>query len=275
MSRRPNRSRVAATRASMSARLVTSQLTASASSPSAPATSRAPATLMSAITTFAPSATYCRAISAPKPLAAPVTMATLSFSFICPSSAGVGHEVYVTVAPARAPGARIPFSLSGSRPVAGAHAGAARPEVGHAERAPRARRPITGVMNMDFHGVYPYLVSPVAADGSIDAPVLARLVDDLIAAGVHGLAPLGSTGEFAYLSWPQRRRVVEVVVEAARGRVPVVAGVAATTTGEAVRQAREMQALGADGILAILEAYFPVPDDGVYAYFSAIAQATP
>ncbi|MCM5571358.1 dihydrodipicolinate synthase family protein [Burkholderiaceae bacterium FT117] len=128
---------------------------------------------------------------------------------------------------------------------------------------------------MDFHGVHPYLVSPVAADGSIDAPVLARLVDDLVVAGVHGLAPLGSTGEFAYLDWPQRRRVVEVVVEAARGRVPVVAGVAATTIAEAVRQAREMQALGADAILAILEAYFPVPDDGVYAYFSSIAQATP
>ncbi|TXL64663.1 dihydrodipicolinate synthase family protein [Zeimonas arvi] len=128
---------------------------------------------------------------------------------------------------------------------------------------------------MDFHGVYPYLVSPVSSDGGIDAPVLARLVDDLIAAGVHGLAPLGSTGEFAYLSWPQRRRVVEVVVEAARGRVPVVAGVAATTTAEGARQAREMQALGADGILAILEAYFPVPDEGVYGYFSAIAQATP
>jgi 4-hydroxy-tetrahydrodipicolinate synthase len=59
--------------------------------------------------------------------------------------------------------------------------------------------------------------------------VLDRLCNDLIAAGVHGLTPLGSTGEFAYLTWPQRRRVVEVVVKAARGRVPVVAGVAATT----------------------------------------------
>ncbi|MFA7665258.1 MAG: dihydrodipicolinate synthase family protein [Burkholderiaceae bacterium] len=128
---------------------------------------------------------------------------------------------------------------------------------------------------MDFHGVYPYLVSPVTAEGEIDAPVLARLVDDLIEAGVHGLAPLGSTGEFAYLSWPQRRRVVEVTIEAARGRVPVVAGVAATTIAEARRQAREMQALGADAILAILEAYFPVSDDGVFDYFAAIAQATP
>jgi 4-hydroxy-tetrahydrodipicolinate synthase len=90
---------------------------------------------------------------------------------------------------------------------------------------------------------------------------------------VHGLTPLGSTGEFAYLSWPQRRRVVEVVVKSARGRVPVVAGVAATTIADAVFQAREMQALGCDGILAILEAYFPIPDDGVYAYFKAIAEA--
>jgi len=128
---------------------------------------------------------------------------------------------------------------------------------------------------MDFHGVYPYLVSPIAADGSVDAAVLTRLCEDLIAAGVHGLAPLGSTGEFAYLSWPQRRRVVEVVVAAAGGRVPVIAGVAATTTAEAVRQAREMASLGCDGILAILEAYFPLGDEGVHDYFKAIAEATP
>ena len=103
--------------------------------------------------------------------------------------------------------------------------------------------------------------------------MLGRLCDDLIEAGVHGLTALGSTGEFAYLSWPQRRRVAEVVVAAARGRVPVIAGVAATTTAEAVFQARAMQALGADGILAVLEAYFPVPDEGVVAYFAAIAEA--
>ncbi|TAN56430.1 MAG: dihydrodipicolinate synthase family protein, partial [Betaproteobacteria bacterium] len=79
-----------------------------------------------------------------------------------------------------------------------------------------------------FHGVFPYLVSPLDAAGEVKAGVLARLCDDLIGAGVHGLTPLGSTGEFAYLSREQRRRVVEVVVAAARGRVPVVAGVAST-----------------------------------------------
>ena len=124
-----------------------------------------------------------------------------------------------------------------------------------------------------FRGVFPYLPSPIDADGQVKDEVLARLCDHLIGEGVHGLTPLGSTGEFAYLSWEQKRRVVEVTVEAAAGRVPVIAGVAATTTAEAVRQAHAIQELGASGILAVLEAYFPVPDAGVEAYFRAIAHA--
>lgn len=124
-----------------------------------------------------------------------------------------------------------------------------------------------------FRGVFPYLVSPIRPDGTVDTPVLTRLCDDLIKAGVHGLTPLGSTGEFAYLSPGQRREIVDVVVAAAAQRVPVIAGVAATTTADAVAQARAYQAAGADGILAILEAYFPIDDDGVVAYFTAIANA--
>jgi 4-hydroxy-tetrahydrodipicolinate synthase len=124
-----------------------------------------------------------------------------------------------------------------------------------------------------FHGVFPYLVSPVHETGEVNANVLARLCDDLIGAGVHGLTPLGSTGEFAYLSWSQRRRIVEVVIAATKGRVPVVAGVASTTIVDAVSQAREFASLGCSGILAILDAYFPIPDEGVFAYFKAIAEA--
>jgi len=116
-------------------------------------------------------------------------------------------------------------------------------------------------------------VSPVDEDGTVLDGVLGGLCEDLVAAGVHGLTPLGSTGEFAYLSRAQRRRIVEVVVEAAAGRVPVVAGVASTTIADAVDQAREVERLGCDGVLAILEAYFPVPDSGVYAYFEAVAGA--
>ncbi|HYF09806.1 MAG TPA: dihydrodipicolinate synthase family protein [Acetobacteraceae bacterium] len=129
-------------------------------------------------------------------------------------------------------------------------------------------------MSGPFHGVFPYLVSPVGPDGQVLEPVLRRLVDHLIASGVHGLTPLGSTGEFAYLDWAQRRRIVEIVVEQAAGRVPVVAGVAATTTADAQRQAREFAAIGVDGILGLLEAYFPVSEAGVVAYFTAMADAT-
>ena len=124
-----------------------------------------------------------------------------------------------------------------------------------------------------FKGVFPYLVSPITPSGEIDEPVLKQLCTDLIDAGVHGLTPLGSTGEFAYLSSSQRRRVVEIVLEAANGRLPVVAGVASTTITDAVAQARDYQALGCSGILAILESYFPVSDSGIFDYFSAIASA--
>jgi dihydrodipicolinate synthase/N-acetylneuraminate lyase len=125
----------------------------------------------------------------------------------------------------------------------------------------------------NFQGVFPYLVSPIDSSGEVKADVLARLCDDLIKAGVHGLTPLGSTGEFAYLSWPQRKRIVEVVLKAVGGRVPVVAGVASTTIADAVTQAREFEVLGCQGILAILEAYFPLSDEGVFEYFKAIAEA--
>jgi 4-hydroxy-tetrahydrodipicolinate synthase len=125
----------------------------------------------------------------------------------------------------------------------------------------------------DFHGVFPYLVSPVDPSGRVKEDVLGRLVGDLIAAGVHGLTPLGSTGEFAYLNNEQRAEVVRVTIKAASGRVPVVAGVAATATADAVAQARRYRDLGADGILAILESYFPLKDAQVEEYFRAIADA--
>jgi len=128
-------------------------------------------------------------------------------------------------------------------------------------------------LSCDFHGVFPYLVSPTDAAGRIRTEVLGRLCDDLIKAGVHGLTPLGSTGEFAYLNNEQRTAVVRATIEAARHRVPVIVGVSSTSTADAVAQARAYQQLGADGILAILEAYFPLKDAQVEAYFRAVADA--
>ena len=109
--------------------------------------------------------------------------------------------------------------------------------------------------------------------GRIKTDVLGKLADDLVKAGVHGLTPLGSTGEFAYLSREQRATVVKATIEVARNRVPVVAGVASTATTDAVEQAKAYQKLDADGILAILEAYFPVKDAQIESYFRAIADS--
>lgn len=126
----------------------------------------------------------------------------------------------------------------------------------------------------DLRGVVPYLPTPLSSDGAVDAPMLRRLSNHLIEAGVHGLTPLGSTGEFAYLDMAAKEQVVATTVDAAAGRVPVIAGVAATTVWDAVAQAQRWAALGANGILAVLEAYFPISDAGVVAYFTAIADAT-
>jgi 4-hydroxy-tetrahydrodipicolinate synthase len=125
----------------------------------------------------------------------------------------------------------------------------------------------------DFQGVFPYLVSPIDSSGRILTDVLGRLASDLINAGVYGLTPLGSTGEFAYLNREQRAAVVQATIETAQKRVPVIAGVASTSAADAVAQAQHYQSLGADGILAILEAYFPLKDAQVESYFRTIADA--
>jgi 4-hydroxy-tetrahydrodipicolinate synthase len=130
-----------------------------------------------------------------------------------------------------------------------------------------------GALMSNFHGVFPYLVSPVDGEGRVRTDVLGALVSHLIKSGVHGLTPLGSTGEFAYLTREQRAMVVRTTVEAAGKRVPVVAGVASTAIADAVEQAKAYQKLGVDGILAILEAYFPLKDAQADSYFRAIADA--
>jgi len=127
--------------------------------------------------------------------------------------------------------------------------------------------------NKVFSGVYPYLVSPVDHEGRVTTGVLKDLVEHLIRKGVHGLTPLGSTGEFAYLTWEQKKTVVQTVIETSNGRVPVVAGVCHTSNLEAMRQAREFDAMGVDGILAIIDTYFPLTQKEVYSYFRSIADA--
>src|SRR5258706_15549374 len=108
-----------------------------------------------------------------------------------------------------------------------------------------------------FHGVFPYLVSPIDRDGRVRTDVLARLTDDLIAAGVHGLTPLGSTGEFAYLDREQRVAVVKTTIAAAAGRGPVVAGGAAASTAGAGPPGRNYPRARARGLSGRPAAHFP------------------
>jgi len=124
-----------------------------------------------------------------------------------------------------------------------------------------------------FAGIFPYLVTPLDDKGRLKEDVLADLVDHLVRKGVQGFTPLGSTGEGAYFDWPTKKRVIEVVVEAAGGRVPVIAGVNNLTTIGAVREAVETEALGVDGLLVVLPTYFPVDDQQVVAHFRAVARA--
>ncbi len=129
---------------------------------------------------------------------------------------------------------------------------------------------------MSFRGIFPYLVSPVdPATGAVREAVLRRLVEHLVAAGVHGLSPLGSTGESPYLNGEQRAEIVRVTVAAAGGRVPVVPGVAAFATQDAIDQARRYVAAGADGIVLILQQYFPLSRAAVAGFFRDVAAAVP
>jgi 4-hydroxy-tetrahydrodipicolinate synthase len=103
-----------------------------------------------------------------------------------------------------------------------------------------------------FRGTYTVLVTPFTADGSrIDVPALRRLVEFQIAEGIHGLVPLGSTGEFLSLTREERQEVIETVIATAAGRVPVLVGTGAEFTPHAVELSREAQAMGADGLMIL------------------------
>ncbi|HVE78300.1 MAG TPA: 4-hydroxy-tetrahydrodipicolinate synthase [Gemmatimonadaceae bacterium] len=118
------------------------------------------------------------------------------------------------------------------------------------------------------------LVTPFTSAGALDERALRALVDWQIAAGVHFLVPCGSTGEAATLTPAEHRRAVEVVVEAARGRVPVVAGAGSNDTRRAIEMSRDMAAAGATHLLHVSPMYNRPPQRGIFAHFQAIADAS-
>ncbi|MBV9879414.1 MAG: 4-hydroxy-tetrahydrodipicolinate synthase [Gemmatirosa sp.] len=115
------------------------------------------------------------------------------------------------------------------------------------------------------------LVTPFTRDGEVDEAALRRFVQWQLAEGINFLVPCGSTGEAATLSIAEQRRVVQIVVEEAAGRVAVVAGAGSNDTQKAIALSREMQAAGATHLLHVSPAYSKPPQRGIEAHFRAIA----
>jgi 4-hydroxy-tetrahydrodipicolinate synthase len=117
------------------------------------------------------------------------------------------------------------------------------------------------------------LVTPFNTDGSLDEGALRSLVDWQIDEGIHFLVPCGSTGEAATMSADEHRRAVQIVVEQARGRVPIVAGAGSNDTQKAIALSRAMQDVGATHLLHTSPMYNKPPQRGIVAHYKAIAEA--
>jgi 4-hydroxy-tetrahydrodipicolinate synthase len=129
-------------------------------------------------------------------------------------------------------------------------------------------------MPEQFHGVLPALITPFTDDGSaIDTAALAALVDRVINAGVGGLVPGGSTGEFTTLTNGERRQLVEVTVEAAAGRVPVVAGTGALSTCETVELSVQAEQAGAAAVMVVPPFYDALSWRELLEHYTAVAAA--
>ena len=121
-------------------------------------------------------------------------------------------------------------------------------------------------------GCYTALITPFR-DDQIDEPALRAFVERQIAAGVSGLVPCGTTGEAPALSAPEWERVIALVVEAAAGRVPVIAGTGSNDTVTAIERTQRARTLGADGALVVTPYYNRPMQEGLYRHFAAIAEA--
>jgi 4-hydroxy-tetrahydrodipicolinate synthase len=125
-----------------------------------------------------------------------------------------------------------------------------------------------------FTGIITALVTPFR-DNAVDETALRALVDDQIKNGVDGLVPVGTTGESPTLNFEEHIRVIKIVVEAARKRVPVIAGTGSNATHEAIELSQEARKVGADGMLQVTPYYNRPTQDGLYRHFKAIVDAVP
>jgi 4-hydroxy-tetrahydrodipicolinate synthase len=126
-----------------------------------------------------------------------------------------------------------------------------------------------------FTGCGTALVTPFRADQSLDEATLRRLVRRQIEAGVNFLVPCGTTGESPTLTREEHLRVIEITLDEAKGRVPVLGGAGGYNTREVIELARELEQLGVDGILSVTPYYNKPTQEGLYQHYKAIAAAIP
>ena len=127
---------------------------------------------------------------------------------------------------------------------------------------------------MRFEGCGTALVTPFRNDFSLDESALRKLVQRQTKAGVHFLVPCGTTGENPTMTRTEHLRVVQITLEEAKGRLPVLAGAGGYNTAEVIDLARELEAMGADGLLSVTPYYNKPTQEGLYQHYKAIARAT-
>ncbi|MGH3521616.1 MAG: dihydrodipicolinate synthase family protein [Mycobacterium sp.] len=125
-----------------------------------------------------------------------------------------------------------------------------------------------------IHGIIAYPVTPFASDsaGTLDTAALATLVDRLVGSGVHGIAPLGSTGELAYLDEAEFDAVVDTTIAAVDGRVPVVVGVSDLTTAKTIRRAQYAQKAGADAVMVVPVSYWKLSEREIVQHYTSVGE---
>ena len=123
-----------------------------------------------------------------------------------------------------------------------------------------------------FSGAFTALITPFK-NGAVDEDAFVKLVEWQIEQGIHGLVPVGTTGESPTLSHEEHDRVIELCVTTAAGRVPVIAGAGSNSTAEAVRLAKHAEEVGADGVLIVSPYYNKPTQAGLFAHFNAVAEA--
>ncbi|NQB20664.1 dihydrodipicolinate synthase family protein [Pseudomonas aeruginosa] len=128
-------------------------------------------------------------------------------------------------------------------------------------------------MSASIHGIIGYTITPFAADGGLDLPALGRSIERLIDGGVHAIAPLGNTGEGAYLSDPEWDEVVDFTLKTVAHRVPTIVSVSDLTTAKTVRRAQFAESLGAEAVMVLPISYWKLNEAEVFQHYRAVGEA--